>query len=70
MVERAAHADHFTFVETYAPTAGHGPCEPLGTRWIEPLDDPADGVSLHPNALGHEHIALLVEQAMRNADVS
>ena len=70
MVERAAHANHFAFVETYAPTAGHGPCEPLGTRWIEPLDEPVDGVSLHPNALGHEHIALLVEQAMRNADVS
>ncbi len=70
MVEHAAHFNHFTFVETYAASAGHGPCEPLGTRWIEPLNEPVDGVSLHPNALGHEHVALLVEQAMRAAGVS
>ncbi len=70
MIKHAAHADHYTYVETYAAFAGHDPCQPLGTRWIEPLNDPADGTPLHPNALGHEQVALLVEQAMRAAGVS
>jgi hypothetical protein len=69
MLKHAAHADHYTYVDTYAATAGHDPCQPLGVRWVEPLIEPADGVSLHPNALGHEHVALLLEQAMRAAGI-
>ena len=69
IVKRAAHADGYRYVDTYAASAGHDPCEPLGTRWIEPLNAPADGVSLHPNVLGHEQVALLLEQAMRAAGI-
>jgi hypothetical protein len=68
-LRHAAQADRYTCVDTYAASAGHDPCQPLGTRWIEPLIAPADGVTLHPNGLGHEHFALLVEQAMRAAGV-
>jgi lysophospholipase L1-like esterase len=70
MIKRAARADRYTYVDTYGSFAGHDLCEPLGTRWVEPLNDPADGAPLHPNALGHEHVALIVEQAMRDAGVS
>ncbi len=69
MLKHAAHADGYRYVDTYSASIGHGPCEPLGTRWIEPLNAPADGVSLHPNALGHEHVALLLEQAMHAAGI-
>ena len=70
MIKRAAHADHYTYVDTYASFAGHDLCQPLGTRWVEPLIGPADGVALHPNGLGHEHVALILEQAMRDAGIS
>ena len=69
ILKHAARADGYTYVDTYAASAGHDPCQPLGTRWTEPLIGPADGVSLHPNGLGHEHVAPRVEQAMHAAGI-
>lgn len=65
MLAKAAKKDGYTYVDTFTPSAGHDVCEPLGTRWIEPLIDPADGAALHPNALGQEADARALESAMR-----
>jgi hypothetical protein len=69
MLRGAAKKDGYTYVDTFTASKGHDVCEALGTRWIEPLIDPADGASLHPNALGQEHDALALESAMRAAGI-
>jgi GDSL-like Lipase/Acylhydrolase family len=70
MLQKAAKADGYTYVELSSASVGHDVCEPLGTRWVEPLIDPADGAALHPNALGQEHDALALESAMREAGIA
>jgi hypothetical protein len=57
------------FVETFKPSKGHNACEPVGTRWIEPLFGSLTGVAVHPNALGEENDAFDVERAMLNNGV-
>jgi hypothetical protein len=47
-----ALANHDVFVDTFTPSIGHNACEPVGTRWIEPLIGSLTGVAVHPNALG------------------
>jgi lysophospholipase L1-like esterase len=69
MLRNAAKADGYTYVSTFHASEAHNACKPIGVRWMEPLNDPADGVSLHPNALGHEQVARLLEAAMRKAGV-
>ncbi len=63
-MKREAKANDAIFVDTFTPSAGHNACEPVGVRWIEPLFGSLTGVAVHPNALGQEHDALDVEQAM------
>jgi len=58
-----ARANNATFVNTFKPSAGHNACEPLGTRWIEPLFGSLT-IPVHPNALGEENDAFDVELAM------
>ncbi len=69
MLQKAAEQDGYTYVDFSSASVGHDACEPLGTRWVEPLIDPADGAALHPNALGQEHDALALEAAMREAGI-
>lgn len=65
LIEQAAKKAGATFVETFKPSEGHNACEPVGTRWIEPIVEPLTGVPAHPNAMGQEATAADVEQAMR-----
>ena len=51
-------------MNTFAPSKGHNLCEPVGTRWIEPLFGSLTGVAVHPNATGEENDAFDVELAM------
>lgn len=69
MLQKAAEKDAYTYVNTFSASEGHDACKALGVRWVEPLIDPADGVPLHPNALGQEADALALEGAMRAAGI-
>lgn len=57
--------NHAIYTETFLPSYGHNACEPVGTRWIEPLFGSLTGVPVHPNLLGQEHDAKDVELTMR-----
>jgi GDSL-like lipase/acylhydrolase family protein len=59
-----AKANGAIFVDTFKPSAGHNACEPVGTRWIEPLFGSLTGVPVHPNAVGEENDAFDVEKTM------
>jgi len=63
-----AKANGATYVDTYKGSVGHDICQPLGVRWMEPLYG-GEGAGLHPNALGEQHQALAVEQAMSKAGI-
>lgn len=69
MIKEGAKANGATFVETFKPSEGHNVCQPVGTRWIEPLVGSLTGVPVHPNALGQENDAFDVERAMLNSGI-
>jgi lysophospholipase L1-like esterase len=56
-VQRAAAATGATYVDMSAASNGHDACEPVGTRWIEPLLFGTNYVPVHPNALGEAAMA-------------
>ncbi len=63
-LKREAKANGAIFVNTFKESEGHNACEPVGTRWIEPLFGSLTEVPVHPNATGEEQDAFDVEQAM------
>jgi hypothetical protein len=64
-----AKAGGAIFVNTFGPSVGHDICQPVGTRWIEPLLGSLTGVPVHPNALGEQNTAFDLERAMLNHGV-
>lgn len=56
VIDRAAKQTGVRFVDMSKASLGHDACQPVGTRWIEPL---VGGVStaLHPNVIGHQAMA-------------
>jgi lysophospholipase L1-like esterase len=56
-IERAAEATGVTYVDMSAASNGHDACEPVGTRWVEPLLFGTNYVPVHPNALGEAEMA-------------
>jgi len=62
--EAGAIANHDIFVDTFTPSIGHNACEPVGTRWIEPLIGSLTGVPVHPNATGQQADAIDVGVSM------
>ena len=56
VIERAADKTGVSFVDMSKASAGHDACQPVGTRWIEPLIGNVS-TSLHPNVLGHQAMA-------------
>jgi lysophospholipase L1-like esterase len=61
-VRRAAAATGVTYVNLNRVSEGHDACQPIGTRWVEPVLQGTNPVIVHPNALGEERMAA---QAMR-----
>lgn len=59
--EQAAESTGSTFVDLSEASEGHDACQPVGTRWIEPLLFGTNIVPVHPNALGERRMA---EQTM------
>jgi lysophospholipase L1-like esterase len=61
-VRRAAAATGSTYVDMNTVAEGHDACQPIGTRWIEPVLQGTNPVIVHPNALGESKMAA---QAMK-----
>ena len=56
-VRRAAAAAGATYVDMNKVSEGHDACQPIGTRWIEPVLQGTNPVVVHPNALGEQQMA-------------
>lgn len=56
-VQKAAAATGATYVDMAQASEGHDACQPLGTRWIEPVLFGTNVVPVHPNALGESAMA-------------
>jgi lysophospholipase L1-like esterase len=56
-VRRAAAATGATYVDFSKVSQGHDACQPIGTRWIEPVVGTTQAVVVHPNALGESQMA-------------
>ncbi len=69
MIQEGAKANGAIFINTFKPSEGHNSCQPVGTRWIEPLIGSLTGVAVHPNATGEEEDSYDVELAMLKAGI-
>ncbi|WP_134766937.1 SGNH/GDSL hydrolase family protein [Nocardioides sp. 1609] len=56
-VRRAARATGSTYVNLNRVSDGHDACQPIGTRWVEPILLGINPVVVHPNALGERAMA-------------
>jgi lysophospholipase L1-like esterase len=56
-VNRAAAATGAKYVDMSVVSEGHDACQPIGTRWIEPVLQGTNPVIVHPNALGESKMA-------------
>ena len=56
-VRRAAAATGVTYVSLNRVSDGHDACQPIGTRWVEPVTQGTNPVVVHPNALGERKMA-------------
>jgi len=56
-VRRAAAAAGASYVDMNKVSEGHDACQPIGTRWIEPVLQGTNPVVVHPNALGEQQMA-------------
>lgn len=63
-VRRAAEATGATFVDLDEVSEGHDACQPIGTRWIEPVLQGTNPVIVHPNALGEQQMAAQTEAVL------
>jgi len=52
-----AAATGATYVDFSKVSEGHDACQPIGTRWIEPVVGTTQAVVVHPNALGESQMA-------------
>jgi len=56
-VRRAAAATGASYIDFSTVSEGHDACQPIGTRWIEPVLAGTNPVIVHPNALGEAQMA-------------
>ena len=56
-VRRAASQTGATFLDQSTTSAGHDACQPVGTRWVEPIVGSTNYIPVHPNALGEKAMA-------------
>jgi lysophospholipase L1-like esterase len=59
-VRRAARRTGVRYVGFNRVSEGHDACQPIGTRWIEPVAQGTNPVVVHPNALGERRMATRV----------
>jgi lysophospholipase L1-like esterase len=63
-VRRAAAATGATYVDLNGVSNGHDACQPIGTRWVEPVLAGTNPVIVHPNALGEQKMAEQVRKVL------
>jgi lysophospholipase L1-like esterase len=63
-IREAARRTRVTFVDLTAASAGHDACQPIGTRWVEPVLAGTNPVIVHPNALGEAQMAAELVRAL------
>jgi len=56
-VRRAAVATGASYIDLSTSSEGHDACQPIGTRWIEPVLAGTNPVIVHPNAFGEAQMA-------------
>ena len=56
-VEKAAVETGTRFIDMSTSSLGHDACQPVGRRWIEPLNGPINAFPVHPNAIGEAAMA-------------
>jgi lysophospholipase L1-like esterase len=66
MLAAAAQTARATFVNTYAPTAGHDFCTPEKVRDVEGLLPGSLALPFHPNTRGQQAMAAAVLAAIKN----
>jgi len=54
-----------TYVDAYAASVGHDACQAPGVRWVEPIVAASPAAPLHPNALGMQCVASVVQAAVQ-----
>ena len=64
-VRRAAKRTGTKYVGVTRLSRGHDACQPMGTRWIEPVAGGTNPVIVHPNALGERKLAARAMRALR-----
>ena len=57
VIAKAAAQTGTTYVDFSQVSEGHDACQPVGTRWIEPVLFGTNTVPVHPNALGETAMA-------------
>jgi lysophospholipase L1-like esterase len=69
MLASVASAHGATYVDTYTPSKAHNACTG-SARWIEPIVPTTAAAPVHPNALGMQNFATVVEGVMRAHGIS
>ncbi|WP_197523523.1 SGNH/GDSL hydrolase family protein [Actinokineospora pegani] len=64
LLGETAAANGADFVDIHSASKGHEACTAEGTRWIEGLVDVQGAAPVHPNALGMENVARLVQDSL------
>jgi hypothetical protein len=70
MLAAVAGANGATYIDTYTPSKAHNACTGSGTRWIEPIVPATAAAPVHPNALGMQNFAAVVEGVLRAHGIS
>lgn len=63
-VKRAAKKAGVTYVDAWSASTGHDACQPVGTRWVEPVLGGVTKQPAHPNTLGEKALADLTRKAL------
>lgn len=56
-IRKAARRTRVTYVDLNRVSDGHDACQPIGTRWVEPVLQGTNPVIVHPNAFGERRMA-------------
>jgi lysophospholipase L1-like esterase len=67
MLAEQAAANGARLVDVYAASVGHDACKPPVIRWVEPYVPANAAAPLHPNIVGMQAMANLVQQEMTAA---
>ncbi|MGD0880844.1 MAG: SGNH/GDSL hydrolase family protein [Acidimicrobiales bacterium] len=70
MIQTEAAAAGVHFVSTYAQFEGHGSCASGSNQWINAIIATNGGISVHPNAVGEQQMADILESALAADGIS